>query len=77
MAVEEVAEESPLHGAINEDEAKLYIQGVYNIFNNMAKNIEEGMENAMEVAIEALKQTMERVIPGMEEADTETLLKAI
>ena len=77
LTAEEMAEESPLHGAINEDEAKLYVQSVDDIFNNMAKNIKEGMENAMEVAITALKQAMEKVIPGTEEAVTGSILKAI
>ena len=70
QAVEEMAwereEETPLHGAINEEEAKLYIQSVDNIFNDMARNIKEGVENAMEPAILALKQAMEKVIPGMQ-----------
>ena len=69
LAVEEMAEELPLHGARNEDEAKLYVQSVDDIFDNMVKNIEEGMENAMEVANTALKQAMEKVIPGAEEAE--------
>ena len=64
QTAEEMAEEPTLHGAINEDEAKLYIQNVDDIFNNMGKNIEKGMENAMEVAIMALKQAMENVIPA-------------
>ena len=60
--VEEMAAEPTLHGAINEDEAKLYIQNMDDIFNNMGKNIKKGIENAMVVAITALKQTMEKVI---------------
>ena len=77
LAAEEMAEDPTLHGAINEDEAKLYIQSMDDIFNNMAKIIKKGMENTMEVAIMALKQAMEKVILGIEEADTGTILKAI
>ena len=76
LAVEEMAEEPTLHGAINEDEAKLYIQSMDDIFNNMAKNIEKGMESAMEVVITALKEAMEKVVPGVE-ADTGAILKSI
>ena len=43
----------------------------------MARNIEEGVENAMELAIIAQKQAMEKLIPGTEEADTRSVLKAI
>ena len=43
----------------------------------MGRIIKEGVENAMELAIITLKQAMEKFIPGTEEADTGSILKAI
>lgn len=54
LATEEMTEETTWHGTINE-EAKIYIQNVDDIFNHMRENIEKGMGNAMEKAIMALK----------------------
>ena len=72
-----MTEETTLHGTINEEEAKIYIQNVDDIFNHMRENIEKGMGNAMEKAIMALKREMEKIIPGIDKADTEAILRAI
>ena len=52
---EEKEEETLLHGAINEEEARLHVKELDAIFNNMAWDIEEGILEAMKNAMTALK----------------------
>ena len=75
--MEEGDEEIPLHGAINKEESKLYIQSLDTVFCDMATNIEKGRANAMELAITSLKLAVVKQIPGAEEADTGCVLRAI
>ena len=78
LPAEEMAgEEAPLHGAINEKEAKLYVKKLDVIFENMAREIREGIPNAMKNAITALKQAIGKMIPGTDEADIRAVLKAV
>ena len=53
--VEDVDEDIPLHGTINEEEARAYRESLDKIFNNMATNIEDCIANVMELAIMNLK----------------------
>ena len=74
---EEIAEEMPLHGAINEDKARVQIDTMDVILDNMAWEINENVPGAMENAIKALKQAVGMIVPGTEEADITTVLKAV
>ena len=49
--VDEAEEETPLHGAINEEDAKRYRKGLDKVFDDLAKNIKDNIANAMELAI--------------------------
>ena len=75
--MEEVDEEIPLHGTINEGDSKLYRESLDKVFCNMATNIEEWIANAMELAITDLKVEVVKQIPVVEEADTIGILKSI
>ena len=74
---EEVEEETPLHGVINEEEAKTYRNGLDKIFDNLAKNIQDNIGNAMELAIIDLKTQITNYIPGTEEVDPNGILNTI
>ena len=74
---EEVEEETPLHGVINEEEVKTYRNGLDKIFNNLAKNIQDNVGNAMELAIIDLKTQITKYIPGTEEVNTNGILNTI
>ena len=54
QVAEEMEEETPLHRVINEDEARLNIDTLDAILNDMAWEIEEGIPGAMENAITVL-----------------------
>ena len=75
--VEEAEEEIPLHGMINEDEAKAYRESLDKIFEDMATNIEINIANAMELAIIDLRAEITKHIIGTEEVDTGSILKTI
>ena len=66
QVAEDLEEEMPLHGVINKDEARLYIDALDAILN-MAWEIEEGIPRAMENNITTLKQAMVKILPGTEE----------
>ena len=75
--IEEAEEETPLHGAINEEEAKTYRKGLDKIFDDLAKNIRDNIGNTMELAVTDLKTHITNYISGTEEVDTNGLLKTI
>ena len=75
--VEEAEEEIPLHGSINEDEAKAYRECLDKIFEDLAKNIEDNIANALELAIIDLRAVITKHITGTEEVDTASILKTI
>ena len=74
---EEMAEEMSLHGMISEDEARVHVNTLDVIFDNMAREINEGVPRAMENAIKALKQVVGMIVPGTEEIDIAAVLKAV
>ena len=75
--VEEVDKDIPLHGMINEEEARAYRESLDKIFDDMATNIEDCIANMMELAIMKLKTEIIKQIPGVEEVDTGSILKSI
>ena len=74
---EDVEEETPLHGVINEEEAKNYRDGLDKIFDNLAKNIQDNIGNVMELAIIDLKTQITNYIPGTEDVDPNGILITI
>ena len=74
---EDVEEETPLHGVINEEEAKTYRDGLDKIFDNLAKNIQDNIGNAMELAVIDLKAQITNHISGAEEVDPKGILNTI
>ena len=74
---EEVEEETPLHGVINEEEAKTYRNGLDKIFDNLAKNIQDNIGNAMELAVIDLKTQITNYTPGAEDVDPNGILNTI
>ena len=74
---EDVEEEAPLHGVINEEEAKTYRDGLDKIFDNLAKNIQDNIGNAMELAVIDLKAQITNHISGAEEVDPKGILNTI
>ena len=75
--IDEAEEEIPLHGSINEDEAKAYRESLDKIFQDMAKNIENNIANALELAIIDLRTVIMKHITSAEDMDTGTILKTI
>ena len=75
--VDEAEEETPLHGAINEEDAKTYRKGLDKVFDDLAKNIKNNIANAMELAIIDLKTHITKHITGTEEVDAGGILKTI
>ena len=75
--VEEAEEEIPLHGTINEEEAKAYRESIDKIFEDMAMNIKNNIANALELAIIDLRAVIMKHITGAEEVDTGSILKTI
>ena len=51
---EEVEDDTPLHGVINEEEAKTYRKDLDKILENLAKNIQDNVGNAMEIGSEGI-----------------------
>ena len=74
---EDVEEETPLHGVINEEEAKRYRDGLDKIFDKLAKNIQDNIGNAMELAVIDLKTQITNNIPGAEDVDPKGVLNTI
>ena len=74
---DEVEEETPLHGVINEEEAKTYRDGLDTIFENLAKNIQDNIGNAMELTLIELTAHITNHIPGVEEVDPKGILNTI
>ena len=74
---EDVEEETPLHGVINEEEAKRYRDGLDTIFKNLAKNINDNIGNAMELAVKDLTAHITNHIPSAAEVDPKGILSSI
>ena len=74
---DDAEEETPLHGVINEEEAKAYRDGLDTIFQNLAKNIQDDIGNAMELTVVELTTHITNHIPGAEEVDPKGILNTI
>ena len=74
---EEVEDDTPLHGVINEEESKIYRKDLDKIFDNLSKNIQGNVGNAMELAIKDLINRIADHIPSAEEVDPVGILNTI
>ena len=74
---EEVEENTPLHGVINEEELNIYRNSLDKIFDNLSKNIQDNVGYAMELAVKDLKNQIAAHIPGAEEVDPIGILNTI
>ena len=74
---EEVEDDTPLHGVINEEEAKTYRKDLDKILENLAKNIQDNVGNAMELAVKELINRIADHIPSTEEVDPVGILNTI
>ena len=74
---EEVEDDTPLHGVINEEESKIYRKDLDKIFDNLSKNIQDNVGNAMELAVKDLINRIAGHIPSAEEIDPVGILNTI
>ena len=74
---EEEMEETTLHGVINEDKARLHMETLDAIMENMAREVQKEVPEVMVNAIKSFKQAIGKVLPGTEEANTTAVLKAV
>ena len=70
---EEEEDDVPLHGAINETEAKEYSLALDDIVIKMGSDIKEEAQDAMKKAIMAYKKEIDKMIPGMEKSNTDAV----
>ena len=66
-------DDTPLHGAINEAEARQYSLALDDIIIKMGTEIKEEVQDAMKKAIVAYELEIEKPIPGMDKADADTV----
>ena len=67
----------PLHGAINEEEAKEYSSSLDNIVIKLGIDIKEEVKDAMKGAIIEYKEVMTKMVPGIDTADPDAVWRAI
>ena len=67
----------PLHGTINEEEARQYSLNLDNIITKLGANVQDEVQNAMKEAIRKYKHEIATMVPGMETADPDAVWKAI
>ena len=74
---EEEDNDTPLHRTINEAEARQYSLALDDIIIKMGMEIKNEVHDAMREAILAYKQEIEKLIPGMDKADTDVVWHSI
>ena len=74
---EEEDNDTPLHGAINEAEARRYSLALDDIIIKMGTEIKNEAPDAMKEAILAYKLEIKKLIPGMDKADADTVWRSI
>ena len=73
----EEVDDIPLHGAINEEEAKEYSRSLNNIIIKLGIDIKAEVYDAMKEAILDYKQVITTLIPGMDMADPDAVWRSI
>ena len=76
-SVEEEEDDVPLHGPINEAEAKQYSLALDNIITKMGPDIKDKVQDAMEKAIVAYKVEICKMVPSMDKSDADTVWHSI
>ena len=67
----------PLHGTINEEQAKEYSSSLDNIVIKLGIDIKEKVQEAMRWAIIEYKEVMTKMVPGMDTANADAVWRAI
>ena len=75
--VEEEEDDVPLHGPINEAEAKQYSLALDDIIVKMGPEIKEEAQDAMKKAIMAYKVEIDKMVPGMDKSDADVVWHSI
>ena len=73
----EEEDDVPLHGPINEAEAKQYSLALDNIIIKMGPDIKDEAQDAMKKAIMAYKVEICKMVPGMDKSDADTVWHSI
>ena len=68
-SVEEEEDDVPLHGPINEAEAKQYTLALDDIIIKMAQDIKDKAQDAMKKAIPSYKEEICKMVTGMDMSD--------
>ena len=76
-SVEEEEDYIPLHGPINEAEAKEYASSLDNIVIKMGQDVKDEAQDVMKNAIMAYKDEICRMISGMDLANPDTVWRSI
>ena len=74
---EEEDDDTPLHGTINEAEARQYSLALDDIIIKMGTEIKDEVHDVMRGAILAYKQEIEKLIPGMAKVDADVVWHSI
>ena len=70
-SVEEEEDDIPLHGPINEAEAKQYALSLDNIIIKMGQEVKDEAQDTMKKAITAYKDEICKMVSGMDLANSE------
>ena len=76
-SVEEEEDDVPLHGPINEAEAKQYSLALDNIIIKIGPDIKDEAQDAMKKAIVAYKEEICKMVPGMDKSDANIVWHSI
>ena len=76
-SVEEEENDIPLHGPINEAEAKEYASSLDNIVIKMGQDVKDETQDTMKNAIMAYKDEIYRMISGMDSANHDAVWRSI
>ena len=68
---------APLHGAINEEEARQYSRSLDNIVIKLGIDIKDEVHDTMKVAILDYKREITKMVPGMDTANPDAVWWAI
>ena len=76
-SVEEEEDNIPLHGPINEAEAKQYALSLDNIIIKMGQEIKDKAQDTMKKAIMTYKDDISKMVSGMDLADSDMVWRSI
>ena len=76
-SVEEEEDDAPLHGPINEAEAKQYSLALDDIIIKMGQDIKDEAQDAMKKAIMTYKEEICKMVPRMDMSDADMVWRSI